>query len=393
MEIFVTGLGAISCIGKDVQEHFDALISEKSGIKKGTHKHSERYLVGEIPLTNEELINLYALKANGSRTGLLACVAAKEAFSGHLISDTIRTGVISGTSVGGMDISEIEYRSYIKNQTHTISRYKEHSSGNSSEEIAQELGIDGFVNTISTACSSAANAIMMGARMIRAGILDRVIVGGTDALTEFTISGFRSLMIFDEEWCRPFDETRKGLNLGEGAGYIVIESAESIQKSGSKPLAKLKGWSNASDAYHQTASSPEGYGATLSISEAMKVANLQPQDIDYINAHGTATPNNDLSESKAIMNVFGEHIPPFSSTKAFTGHTLAAAGGLEAVFSVLAIQHGYLFANLNHKNVIEETKLLPVTTTTKVERVRNVLSNSFGFGGNNSTVIFGNIDK
>jgi len=198
-------------------------------------------------------------------------------------------------------------------------------------------------------------------------------------------------MIFDEEWCRPFDESRKGLNLGEGAGYIVLESEKSRRISNSVALAQLKGWSNASDAYHQTASSPEGYGATLSISEALKVAQLHPDAIDYINAHGTATPNNDLSESKAIKTVFGNSIPPFSSTKAFTGHTLAAAGGLEAVFSVLAIQKGYLFANLNHKNVIEETQLQPVVKTTKVERVRNVLSNSFGFGGNNSTIIIGEL--
>lgn len=391
MDIFVTGIGAISCIGNNVQEHFEALITEQSGIKKGMHPHSERFLVGEIPLTNQELIDRFQLKVNGSRTGLLGCVAAKEAFSGHLLSEDIRTGVISGTSVGGMDISEIQYRSYLEKGTHDISRYKEHSSGNSSEEIALELGIDGFVNTISTACSSAANSIMMGARMIRSGALDRVVVGGTDALTEFTISGFRSLMIFDEEWCRPFDESRKGLNLGEGAGFIVIESAASIEKSGSTPIAQLKGWSNASDAYHQTASSPDGYGATLSISEAMKVAGLKPEDIDYINAHGTATPNNDLSESKAIMHVFGDQIPPFSSTKAFTGHTLAAAGGLEAVFSILAIQHGYLFANLNHRHAIEETKLVPVKSTTKVKNIRNVLSNSFGFGGNNSTIILGEL--
>ncbi len=391
MDIFVTGLGAISCIGNNVSEHFESLIKEQSGIKKGLHKHSERFLVGEIPLTNEELITKFNLKVNGSRTGLLACIAAKEAFSGHPIHNQIRTGVIAGTSVGGMDISEVEYRSFLENQTHNISKYKEHSSGNSSEEIALELGVEGFINTISTACSSAANAIMMGARMIRQGMLDRVIVGGTDALTEFTISGFRSLMIFDEEWCRPFDESRKGLNLGEGAGFIVLESTSSIEKSGKTAIAKLKGWSNASDAFHQTASSPDGYGATLSISEAMKVANLQPTDIDYINAHGTATPNNDLSESKAIKTIFGKNIPPFSSTKAFTGHTLAAAGGLEAVFSVLAIQHGYLFANLNHKNVIEETQLLPILKTTKVERVRNVVSNSFGFGGNNSTIIIGEV--
>jgi 3-oxoacyl-[acyl-carrier-protein] synthase-1 len=391
MQIFITGLGAISCIGQNVEEHLNALLAEKSGIKKGIHPYSQRYLVGEIPLSNDELIAQFQLKVGGSRTGLLACVAAKEAFSGHTHHPEIRTGIISGTSVGGMDISEVHYRNFIENHTHDVAQYSEHSSGNSSERIGQELGVGDFITTISTACSSAANAIMLGARMIRAGKIDRAIVGGTDALTEFTINGFRSLMIFDEEWCRPFDESRKGLNLGEGAGYIVLESEKSRRISKSVALAQLKGWSNASDAYHQTASSPEGYGATLSISEALKVAQLHPDAIDYINAHGTATPNNDLSESKAIITVFGNTIPAFSSTKAFTGHTLAAAGGLEAVFSVLAIQKGYLFANLNHKNVIEETQLQPVLKTTKVERVRNVLSNSFGFGGNNSTIIIGEL--
>lgn len=127
-----------------------------------------------------------------------------------------------------MDVSEVEYRKYSTNEPYSIPEFKHHPSGNAAEEIAKELEINGFVNTISTACSSAANAIMMGARMIQQGLLDRAIVGGTDALTEFTISGFRSLMIFDEHWCRPFDESRKGLNLGEGAGYIVIESDESI---------------------------------------------------------------------------------------------------------------------------------------------------------------------
>jgi len=391
MDIFVTGIGAISCIGMNVEEHLSSLVQEKSGIKKGERPFSTRFLVGEIPLTNEAIVAKYNLVADYSRTSLLGCIAASEAFANHKRDKRIRTGLISGTSVGGMDISEVEYKSYLNLGQHNIQKYKAHSSGNSSEEIAAFLGIGDFVNTISTACSSAANAIMMGARMIQQGVLDRVVVGGTDALTEFTISGFRSLMIFDDQWCRPFDETRKGLNLGEGAGYIVLESQASIDKSGAKKLAKLKGWSNASDAYHQTASSPNGYGATLSIQEALKVAKLQPSDIDYINAHGTATPNNDLSESQAIINVFGDQIPAFSSTKAFTGHTLAAAGGIEAVISVLAIQNNTLFANLNHSHVIEETKLQPVVRTTKVDKIRNVLSNSFGFGGNNSTVIFGEV--
>lgn len=387
MELFVTGYGAISCIGNNVQEILHALKSEKTGIQKGQQPHSERYLVGEVLLSNEELMRKFELKTIGSRTGILGAIAAKEAFQGHKRDASIRTAVISGTSVGGMDVSEKEYRNHIDNSPQNMRNYAHHSSGNSSEQIAEELGITGFINTISTACSSAANAIMMGARMIQQGKIDRAIVGGTDGLSAFTINGFKSLMIFDEEWCRPFDESRKGLNLGEGAGFIVLESKESMQKSGSVSIARLRGWSNASDAYHQTASSPEGHGATLSMKEALSVAGMQASEIDYINAHGTATPNNDLSESQAIINVFGKNIPPFSSTKAYTGHTLAASGGIEAVIAILAIQNGCLFPNLNHRNVIEETKLEPIKSLKEGAEINAVLSNSFGFGGNNSTII------
>jgi 3-oxoacyl-(acyl-carrier-protein) synthase len=385
--IYVTGYGVISSIGNNVEDTLTSLLAEKTGIKQGTRVHTERFKVGEVDFTDAELMAHFGLNTSGSRTSLLGMIAAKEAFKGHELIEHIRTGLISGTSVGGMDVSEVEYKHYLEEKPHDIKRYAHHPSGTTSEEIASELGISDFVNTISTACSSAANAIMMGARMIQNGLIDRVVVGGTDSLTQFTISGFRSLMIFDEEWCRPFDETRKGLNLGEGAGYIVLESTASIKITKKKPIAVLSGWSNASDAFHQTASSPGGDGAILSMKQALEVAKLNPEAIDYINAHGTATPNNDLSESKAIKSIFSSKIPPFSSTKAYTGHTLAASGGIEAVIAILAIQRKTLFPNLNHTHVIEETGLQPVKSTIQIDRLKHVLSNSFGFGGNNSTII------
>ncbi len=387
MSIYITGYGVISSIGNNVEELFTSLKAKKTGIRQGEKPFTTRYKVGEIPFSDAQLREHFQLKTDGSRTALLGMIAAKEAFNGHELRSDIRTGLISGTSVGGMDVSEREYTNYLNNRNHDIRAYSHHSSGTSSAQIAQELGVTDFVNTISTACSSAANAIMMGARMIQKGWLDRVIVGGTDSLTSFTISGFRSLMIFDEEWCRPFDETRKGLNLGEGAGFIVLESAASIEKTGKQAVGKLSGWSNASDAYHQTASSPDGEGAILSMQQALDVAQLSPESIDYVNAHGTATPNNDLSESKAFLHIFKGKVPPFSSTKAFTGHTLAASGGIEAVISLLSIQHGLLFPNLNHSQVIAETGLQPVTEVVSDVKVNHVLSNSFGFGGNNSTII------
>lgn len=387
MSIFITGIGAISAIGSSVDENLQSLISQQTGIKKGTQAFNSNYLVGEVPFSNNELMERFKLSTKGSRTALLGMVAAKEAFSSHALFPNIRTGLISGTSVGGMDLSEIEYKHFLAGTAQDLSVYKHHPSGTTTQEIANELEIKDFVNTISTACSSAANAIMMGARMIQQGKLDRVIVGGTDSLTLFTIAGFRSLMIFDEAWCRPFDETRKGLNLGEGAGFLILESEKSLGITKKTPLALLAGWNNSSDAYHQTASSPEGFGATLAMKSALEMANLTPNQIDYINAHGTATPNNDESESHAIKTVFGQTIPPFSSTKAYTGHTLAASGGIEAVFSVLAIQNNLIFPNLNWSTPIVSTQLIPQLELDKTKEINNIVSNSFGFGGNNSSLV------
>lgn len=391
MKIFVTGIGVVSAIGMNVEEALLSLRSQKTGISKGTQPFSERFMVGEIPYSNAELMEKFKLKDFSSRTALLGKIAAKEAFTNHTLHTQIRTGIISGTSVGGMDVSEIEYKKFLKDGTDSLDAYSHHSSGTTTQQIADELGITEYINTISTACSSAVNAIMLGARMLQSGQLDRVLVGGTDALSSFTISGFRSLMIFDENWCKPFDEERKGLNLGEGAGFLVLETEQSISKSGIKPLAILSGWSNASDAYHQTASSPEAIGATRSMKEALSVAKLSPSDIGYINAHGTATPNNDLSESVGIKNIFGTNIPPFSSTKSYTGHTLAASGGIEAVFSILALNHGMLLPNLNFKNSISETGLTPIKEYSEGNNIHHILSNSFGFGGNNSTIILSKV--
>jgi 3-oxoacyl-[acyl-carrier-protein] synthase-1 len=194
-------------------------------------------------------------------------------------------------------------------------------------------------------------------------------------------------MILSDTYSTPFDENRKGLNLGEAAAYLVLESDRVVEAEGKKVLAYVKGYGNANDAYHQTASSEDGDGAKLAMDKALKVANLLPKEIDYINAHGTATGNNDLSEGRAIIRVFGKDVPAFSSTKAFTGHTLAAAGAIEAVFSVLALQNNVVYPNLNYKTQMKEFDIVPQTVLKKMN-INTVMSNSFGFGGNCSTLIF-----
>jgi len=386
-------MGIISAIGASVEENFNALLSGKTGISvieniETIHKDSIK--VGEIKKTNEELLQqLQISDANDfSRTAMLGAIAAKQAVENAGIQNIndYKTGLISATSVGGMDMTERFFYDYLENEENR--RYiHANDGGNSSHNIADYLGLQGTVTTISTACSSAANAIMLGARLIKSKKLDRVIVGGTDALSKFTINGFKTLMILSDTYNTPFDNNRKGLNLGEAAAFLVLESDEIVQKENKKVLAYVSGYGNANDAFHQTASSENGEGAFLAMEKALKVANLSPENIDYINAHGTATQNNDLSEGRAIERIFGKNVPEFSSTKPFTGHTLAAAAAIEAVYSVLALQNNIIFPNLNFQEKMEEFDLVPETKL-KEKTLEHVLSNSFGFGGNCSTLIF-----
>jgi 3-oxoacyl-[acyl-carrier-protein] synthase-1 len=227
---------------------------------------------------------------------------------------------------------------------------------------------------------------MHGVRLLQSGVANRGLVGGVDALSKFTLNGFNSLMILDKAHCRPFDNSRAGLNLGEGAGFLLLESSPNVSDD-SDILCELTGWANANDAYHQTASSPEGIGAFKAMNEAITQSGINPAEIDYINAHGTGTQNNDYSEGVAIKRLFGTNIPAFSSTKAYTGHTLGAAAGIEAVFSVLAILNNCVFPNLNFKTPMDELNITPQLSFEK-RQINHVLSNSFGFGGNNSSLIF-----
>jgi 3-oxoacyl-[acyl-carrier-protein] synthase-1 len=393
-KIAITGMGIISSIGNNVEENLISLRSGKHGISDielFETRHAGNIKTGEIKLSNEELVQKLHLSEdnNVTRTSLLGMVAAREAVESAGISDIneYRTGLISSTSVGGMDITEKYFYSY-EDFPEKQKYIDAHDAGSSSLAIAELLGLKGMVSTISTACSSAANAIMMGAKLIKNGVLDRVIVGGTDSLSKFTLNGFNTLMILTDSYNTPFDNDRKGLNLGEAAAFLVLESEEIVQKENKKVLAYLSGYGNANDAHHQTASSENGQGAYLAMEQAFKISGLSKEEIDYINVHGTATPNNDLSEGIAMIRIFGENkVPEFSSTKAFTGHTLAAAAGIEAVYSILAMQNSLIFPNLNFKTKMAEFDLTPVTEL-KEKSINHVLSNSFGFGGNCSTLIF-----
>jgi 3-oxoacyl-(acyl-carrier-protein) synthase len=392
--VFVAGVGAISAIGNNVAECLTALENEAAGIGDIHHLqtvHRNKLPVAEVKLTNEELALKAGLSSTLSRTALLSMVAAKEALGDAAIENisSLRTGFISANSVGGMDKSEDFFAEFIANNTKgKLRNVVNHECGAVTELVADKLGIKNYITTISTACSSSANAIFLAARLIKQNMLDVVVAGGTDALTKFTLNGFNTLMILDQQLCKPFDENRKGLNLGEGAGYVVLVS-EKIAASLKKDVyCTLSGYANANDAYHQTASSPDGTGSFLAMTGALERSGLQPSDIDYINLHGTGTQNNDIAEGTAIKRLFADHYPRMSSTKSFTGHTLGACGGLEAVFSALAIKHGIIYPNLRLETPMVDLPFVPERKLLKNVPVKNVMSNSFGFGGNCSSLIF-----
>jgi 3-oxoacyl-[acyl-carrier-protein] synthase-1 len=392
-KVYVTGCGMISSIGDSFAETERSVLTSQSGIGPITlleTGYRNRLIAGEIKHPDNELAEMagMTLKPGITRTTLLGAIAAKEAIFQAGITDIKDLTFISGTTVGGMVATEKYYPDFLSNDTRNAF-IESHDCGDSTVRIAEYSGIKGYLSTINTACSSSANAIMLGTRLIKSGKAKRVLAGGVDALSKFTLNGFNTLMIVDPNPCKPFDENRNGLNLGEGAGYMVLESE---RVAGNKEiLCEVSGYGNANDAYHQTALSPDGRGAFLAMKAALEKAGLNPGEISYINAHGTATQNNDLSEGIAIERLFGSKIPFVSSTKPMTGHLLGAAGAIEAGISILAMKNGCVPANLNFKVKMKELSFSPVTELIRNVNLLHIMSNSFGFGGNNTTLIFSRV--
>lgn len=390
----MTGAGIVSAIGIGKHATLQALLRGESGVAHIRHLPTghDEFPVGEVPLSNERLAALAGVgyPSDGLRTVLLGILAAREAVEEAALTPALlrRAAFISGTTVGGMDKTERHFKKVIDSNTETdeARELRYNDCGYSTELIADTLGRFSMVTTTSTACSSAANALILGANLIRAGVVDIAVVGGSEALSRFHLNGFNTLMILDTDRCRPFDRDRKGINLGEGAAYLVIESESSMRRRSARPLARLSGYANTCDAFHQTASSDNGEGAYLSMTGAMAMAGLSPKSISYINAHGTGTPNNDATELAAMQRVWPEGLPPFSSTKPMTGHTTSASGSIESVICLLAMNHGFLPPSLGVETPIAEGAM-PVTEPTYA-RLTHVLNNSFGFGGNDSTIIF-----
>lgn len=386
----------VSALGLDVHANLQALIKEQSGIEQQTlevSKHTKPF--GAIKYDNEALKELIKIKFLNQvfcldhfpRATLLHILALHHLEHWFEYSNTSKIGLISANTVGGIDQT-----SAMLQKTATTFKIPYHEAGAITQQALAFFNQKIWHTTISTACSSSANSIMMGAKMIAQKKLDVVIVGGVDALTPYTINGFLSLKILDDHQCQPFSAERAGLNLGEGAAFLVLASEEWAKKNNVKGKAILSGFGNANDAYHQTASSPEGVGNFLAMQSALDRAKLKPEHIQYVNAHGTGTDNNDTSENNAINQIF-ENVsskPLMSSTKTYTGHTLGAAGAIEAVFSLLAIQEQIAWGQGPTKALMEDLAL-KVAVQGQNHDIQHILSNSFGFGGNCSSLIFSKI--
>lgn len=392
--IVVTGLGIISALGDNTVQNRQALINGISGISTlrfcDTH-YSGLRPCGEVKYSTDELKKKLGAAAPGTtRTDLFALHAFTAACQDAQLNETTiasaDTALIGASTVGGMCLTDELYHDANKKQDGSpyLSSY---DCSSAAIFLQQRYKLKGIINTINTACSSSANSIMFGAKLLQQGYAKRAIVGGVDSLAKFTINGFNALHILSPDACTPFDQNRKGLNLGEGAAFLVLEKEEDVKDK--KIYAVLSGFGNSNDAFHPTSLSDNGEGPFLSMRRALETAQLTPAQISYINAHGTATENNDLVESTAMIRLFGTP-PSFVSSKANTGHTLGAAGAIEAVFSILCLHHQEIYPSLRFQTPIEGTGLTPVQKYQQVT-LQHVMSNSFGFGGNCSSLIFSRV--
>ncbi len=299
-----------------------------------------------------------------------------------------RIGVFLGTSTSGIYETELAYRQRDP-ATGALPPglvYRgSHNPYSVAAYVREALGLQGPAVSVSTACSSSGKVFNSAWRMIEAGLIDAAVVGGVDSLCLTTLYGFGSLDVLSDAPCRPFDANRNGISIGEGAAFALLQR---LPAQVPPDALLLRGVGESSDAHHMSAPHPEGAGARLAMAQALAMAGATPSDVDYVNLHGTATPANDAAEGKAVAAIFGEHGVPCSSTKGATGHALGAAGGLEAVIAALSLRHGVAWAGIQTEQ-LDPSIPVDYVLQNRAQRTRLVLSNSFGFGGTNCSLLLG----
>ena len=382
----ITAYTATSALGRGVAAMLEALRRGASGLKPNDFDRAElRAFIGRVPgLEDRPLTG--ALAAFDCRNNRLADLGLEQDGFREAVERARRkygprrVAVLLGTSTSGILQTELAYRARGAGGELPAGFDYRHGQNlfSMTDYVRRSLGLEGPAATISTACSSSAKVFASASRYVEAGIVDAAVVGGVDSLCLTTMHGFTSLQLVSDEPCRPFDAARKGMSIGEAAGYALLEPTGSD--------LNLVGYGESSDAHHMSTPHPEGDGALAAMRQALARAALEPDAVDYVNAHGTATPSNDRAEDRALMRLFGGRVP-VSSTKGWTGHTLGAAGIVEAIVCCLALEHGLIPATLN-SSALEPGIQSQVVLGNRSARLRHALTNSFGFGGSNCSLVF-----
>ncbi|EAC6525464.1 beta-ketoacyl-[acyl-carrier-protein] synthase II [Listeria monocytogenes] len=407
--VVVTGIGAVTPIGNDAETSWENAKKGVNGVAKMTRLNPDDFPVKIAAELKDFDVEKYLEKKEARKMDRFthyAIASAEMAVqdSGLVIDDSNanRVGVWIGSGIGGMETFETQYEIFLNRGHRRVSPFfvpmmiPDMGSG----QVSIRFGAKGINSTTVTACATATNSIGDAFKVIERGDADAMITGGAEApITKMSLAGFTankalSLNPDPETACRPFDKDRDGFIIGEGAGIVILEEYEHAKARGAKIYAEIVGYGATGDAYHITAPAPNGEGASRAMKMAIDDAGLTPDKVDYINAHGTSTPYNDEYETQAIKTVFGDHAKKLaiSSTKSMTGHTLGASGGIEAIFALLTIRDNIIAPTIHLKNQDEVCDLDYVPNEAREANVNVVISNSFGFGGHNATLVFKRIE-
>ena len=403
--VVITGLGCISPVGNNVTDTWNAIIAGKSGAGPITHfdasNHKTRFACEVKGFDGAAILGGKEVRRMDRFTQLAVASTLEAVGSANLTineDNRDRIGVLIGTGIGGIGTIVEQTLAYINKGPDRVSPFLVPMmiADNAAGSVAIRLGVRGPNGAYVTACATGSNAVGEGADVIRRGAADVMLVGGSEAsIVGIAMAGLNvmtALSTYDgdpSKASRPFDKNRDGFVMGEGAGILVLESLEHARARGANILAEVSGYGNTDDAYHISAPAENGAGAALCMKIALEDAGLKPEDIGYINAHGTSTPLNDKSETAAIKTAFGEQAynVPISSTKSMTGHVLGASGAIEAVLCVQVLQHDLLPPTINYETPDPECDLDYIPNTARKARPNHIMSNSFGFGGHNASII------
>jgi 3-oxoacyl-[acyl-carrier-protein] synthase II len=390
-------MGAVTSIGASLPDFWKNLLAGVCGIRPlslfdaSSYRTQTAAEVREIP----DGFLSPAERRRMSRADRMGIVAAQEALAQSGLDpareDPTRIGVILGGGTSGLLDSEEVYEKWLRGRKGRPSRVLNHLPDAITDRVAQRFGLEGIKSTITTACSSAANAMGYASDVIAAGLADAVVTGGSDVLARLTYGGFNSLRSVDPDPCRPFDRERRGLSIGEAAGILVFEEEEHARRRGTTILADFLGYGVTSDAFHMTAPDPSGTAGGRTIRAALEEARVDAADVDYVNAHGTATPQNDSAETAALKSALGDRAKeiPVSSIKSMIGHCLCASGAIEAIATVMTVREGRIPPTIHYENPDPACDLDCVPNEAREHPVSIALSNSFAFGGNSSVVVIG----